>query len=221
MRRIEVLADEEEVAVRAAELVAQTAEAAVASHGAFEWAVSGGGTPLRMLGRLALPWDRTVTFQTDERVAPEGHRDRNLTHLREVLPPEGTATLRPMPVEERDLEPAAARYLADLPEAFDLVQLGLGEDGHTASLVPGDPVLDVRDRDVALTGEYRGSRRMTLTYPPLDRARAVLWIVSGGGKAWALGRLLTGDRSIPAGRVATEEQVVVADRAAAPDAGRA
>jgi 6-phosphogluconolactonase len=215
MIRLEVLADEGELARRAAELISAAAEEADASRGVFTWAVSGGRTPLPVFRRLVLPWDRTVTWQVDERMAPAGHADRNLTHALDALSPEGAATVRPMPVEAEDLERAAASYAADLPARLDLVHLGIGDDGHTASLVPGDPVLDVRDRDVAVTGEYRGRRRMTLTYPALDRAREILWVVAGAGKAGALQRLLAGDRSIPAGRVAAGHQIVLADRPAA------
>src|SRR5262249_45015874 len=135
------------------------------------------------------------------------------------------APLRPdhvhaMPVESPDLAAAAARYaqilgeIAGQPPVLDLVHLGLGPDGHTASLVPGDPVLDVTDADVALAGPYQGRRRMTLTYPILDRSRRVLWVVTGGEKADMLSRLAAGDVSIPAGRVRRDRALVLADRAA-------
>ena len=121
------------------------------------------------------------------------------------------AHLRQAPPVQR----AAARYAASLPPSLDLVHLGLGPDGHTASLLPGDPVLDVRDRLVAVTREYEGRRRMTLTYPALDSAREVVWLVAGASKRDALAKLLARDESIPAARVAAARQLVVADAAAA------
>jgi polyphosphate glucokinase len=174
--------------------------------------VSGGSTPGPMFAALGgrLPWEKVTIYQVDERVAPDGHPDRNLTLLERSLPGGGVVDVRPMPVTADDLEEAAARYASELPERLDLVHLGLGPDGHTASLVPGDPVLEVRDRDVALTGEYQGRRRMTLTYPALDRARRILWLVPGDDKADALARLRAGDESIPAGRVAAANALVVA-----------
>jgi 6-phosphogluconolactonase len=215
MIRLEVLDDAGALAERAAAEIARAAAEAIADRGGFAWAVSGGATPLEAFRRTRLPWDRASTFQVDERVAPNGHPDRNLTALIRAFPAEASSTLRAMPVEAEDLEEAAARYARSLPERFDLVQLGVGEDGHTASLVPGDPVLDVRDRDVAVTAPYRGRRRMTFTYPPLDRARRIVWLVTGGEKASPLAALLAGDRSIPAGRVVAGDQLVLADAAAA------
>jgi 6-phosphogluconolactonase len=216
--RLEVVQDAETLAARAATVIEEAAEEAVADRGAFLWAASGGSTPVPTFHRLALPWAGTRTYQVDERIAPEGSDDRNLTHLRRALPADGLATLRPMPVEAEDLESAAAAYQRALPERFDLVHLGLGDDGHTASLVPGDPVLEMRDRDVAMTASFRGLRRMTLTYPALDRARRIVWIVAGSTKADALARLLGGDTSIPAGCVAAADQVVLADAQAASNA---
>jgi 6-phosphogluconolactonase len=223
----EVLSDAGAVARRAAALIAAEAREAVAARGRFVVAVSGGHTPWIMLRALVgeeVPWDAVHLVQVDERVAPAGDPDRNWTHLRESLLDQ--APLRPdhahaMPVESPDLAAAATTYartleeLAGQPPVLDLVHLGLGPDGHTASLVPGDPVLGVTDADVALTGVYQGRRRMTLTYPVLNRARRVLWVVTGGDKAAMLGRLWAGDVSIPAGRVGRDRAVVVADRAAA------
>ncbi len=227
---IEVLADSGSVAQRAAAVIAAEAREAIAARGRFVMAVSGGHTPWLMLRELAkaqIPWEAVQIVQVDERVAPEGDPDRNLTHIRESLL--GLSPLRPehihaMPVESNDLEPAAGRYaetlrgLAGTPPVLDLVHLGLGPDGHTASLVPGDPVLNEEKADVALSGPYQGRRRMTLTYPMLDRARRVLWVVTGGEKAEMCRRLLTGDRSIPAGRVRRDGALVLADRAAAATA---
>jgi len=217
-RVLEVVPDREAVARRAADIVAEAAREAIGARGRFTFAVSGGRSPWAMFGELAgedVPWGRVRIWQVDERIAPDGDPDRNLTSLLPVIP--SGAELLPMPVTDPDPEVAADRYAASLPEAFDLVHLGMGDDGHTASLVPGDPVLEVTDRDVALTREYRGRRRMTLTFPVLDRAERALWLISGGDKAPMVPRLLAGDRSIPAGRVATAEQLVVVDAAAATE----
>jgi 6-phosphogluconolactonase len=202
-----------------AELIAAEAERSVGAHGSFSLALSGGRSPwvmLSILARRELPWERTEIFQVDERVAPPGTPERNLTNLIVALPIERQAALRPMPVTRTDLEAAAAEYEAGLPDRLDFVHLGLGTDGHTASLVPGDSVLEVGDRRVAVTAEpYEGLRRMTLTYPALNAARRVVWLVTGEEKRGALARLLEGDETIPAGRVEAEEMLVVADQAAA------
>jgi 6-phosphogluconolactonase len=215
------------VALRAARWMASEARQAVASRGRFTFAVSGGQTPWRMLRALSaedVPWREIHVFQVDERVAPAGDPDRNLTHLRESLlgrvpiPPEN---LHPMPVEQPDLAAAVASYARELravtgtPAVLDVVHLGLGPDGHTASLVPGDPVLDVTDADVATTGLHAGRRRMTLTFPALDRARRILWVITGAEKAQVLPRLLAGDRAIPAGRVRADRAAALADADAA------
>ena len=194
-------------------------------------AVSGGTTPWVMLRELAamdVPWAGVHIVQVDERAAPDGDPDRNLTHLRDCLAgvPLPAGNLHPMPTAAGEIEAAARRYAAELTAllgaggAVDLCHLGLGADGHTASLVPGDPVLEVADRDVAATGVYQGRRRMTLTYPLLDRARSILWVVTGEGKRGALARLRAGDRSIPAGRVASGRAAILADQASTgpPDA---
>src|SRR5262245_24086468 len=164
---IEVLPDADAVAERAAEFIAEQAKAAVDERGRFTFAVSGGHTPWAMFPKLygRMPWEKVTIYQVDERVAPEGDPDRNLTHPQESLPPGGAADVRAMPVNAHDLEDAAAMYASSLPDRLDLVHLGFGPDGHTASLVPGDPVLDVSDRGGAVTGEYQNRRRMTLTYP--------------------------------------------------------
>jgi 6-phosphogluconolactonase len=214
---VEILPDPQTAAERGAEVIAAAAREAVEERGRFTMAVSGGRNPWAMLAALhgRMPWEKVTIFQVDERVAPEGDPDRNLTHLLRSLPAGGAAAVRPMPVDAHDLEAAAAAYAAALPERFDLVHLGLGPDGHTASLVPADPVLDVTDHDVAVTGEYQGRRRMTLTYPALNRARRILWLVTGADKVDALARLRAGDPSIPAGRVSAHRALVAADAAAA------
>ena len=190
--KTEVLADATAVAGRAAAFIAEEARAAAAARKRFVMVVSGGHTPwirLRALAGQDVPWSRAHVFQADERVA--------------------------------DLAAAADRYTAKLreiagsPPVLDLVHLGLGPDGHTASLVPGDPALDITDASVALTGVYQSRRRMTLTYPVLNRARRVLWVVTGGDKVAMLSRLLDRDATIPAGRVRQDNTLLLADQAAA------
>lgn len=219
LHELEVLPDAGAAAERFATLLAWRLRALVDARGSATAALSGGSGPwqaFRLLANEEVPWDAVELFQVDERVAPPGDDERNLTHLEASLPAAGRARMRPMPVEAGDLESAAAAYAELLPDSLDLVHLGLGPDGHTASLVPGDPVLEVRDRDVAITAsEYQGTRRMTLTYPMLDRSRELLWLVTGDSKVEALRLLLAGDPFIPAGRVRAERSLIVADRAAA------
>src|SRR5215813_5085546 len=222
----QILADADAVAEEAAKLIAAEARAAVAARGRFVMAVSGGHTPWQMLRLLAsetVPWESVHVVQVDERIAPAGDRDRNLTHLRESLlehAPLPSGQIYAMPVEEADIEGAARNYARTLqrisgtPPVLDLAHLGLGPDGHTASLVPNDPVLNINNRDVALTGVYQNHRRMTLTYPMLNRSRQILWVVTGAGKAGMLARLRDADVSIPAGRIRQEQALVIADRAA-------
>jgi 6-phosphogluconolactonase len=225
--KIDVYTDDHGVARKAAAIIADAARVAATSRGRFIMAVSGGHTPWLMLRTLAddeLPWQHVQVFQVDERVAPAGDPDRNLAHLRASLldrVPLPADHIHAMPVEAADLDRAAGQYartleeVAGSPPVLDLVHLGLGPDGHTASLVPGDPALDVTDADVALSGPYQGHRRMTLTFPIINRSRLVLWLVTGGEKAQTLVRLRDGDRSIPASRVRQDRALVLADRAAA------
>jgi 6-phosphogluconolactonase len=222
----EVHGDSRAVANAAAEFIAAESRRCVEDRGRFNLAVSGGDTPrvmLRALADMAVPWERVHVFQVDERVAPPGDPARNLTQLHECLL--ARVPLRPdqvhaMPVEQVDLGAAARSYAAVLcasagtPPVLDLVHLGLGVDGHTASLVPGDPSLDVMDAEVALVGPYQGHRRMTLAFPAIDRALRVLWVVTGASKAAMLKRLQAGDRSIPAGRVRQDRAIVISDSAA-------
>jgi 6-phosphogluconolactonase len=221
VHQLEVLDDPEAVHRRGAELIARHARDAVAERGTCALAVSGGSDPWPMFSQLEdleMDWTKTEIFQVDERVAPAGSDERNLTHLIESLSIGAQGSIRPMPVTDDDLDAAAERYAESLPEALDLAHMGIGPDGHTASLVPGDPVLEVDDRRVAVTaGEYEGVRRMTLTYPELHRVRRLLWVVTGEKKVDALRKLLARDPSIPAGRVEPDgDSLILADRAAAP-----
>jgi 6-phosphogluconolactonase len=215
--RVTVMPTTGAAATAAAVDISVRARAAVADHGRFTLALSGGRTPglmLAALGELDMPWSQTTIFQVDERICPRGHPERNLTGLRAALGPANPATVVEMPVEAEDLAGACGEYAMRLPSVLDLVHLGLGADGHTASLVPGDAVLQVRDADVALTGSYQGRRRMTLTAPRITRARAILWLVTGVSKRPALRALLAGDRKIPAGLVHGPPQSVFCDAAA-------
>jgi 6-phosphogluconolactonase len=219
--RLEVLDDPEAVHRHGTELIAEAARSAIEDRERCGLAVSGGSDPWPMFSQLEdhlLDWTSIEVFQVDERVAPPGSEARNLTHLVESLSIGAQGSIRPMPVDDDDLEAAADRYAGSLPEALDLAHLGIGPDGHTASLVPGDPVLEVTDRRVAVTArEYQGVRRMTLTYPELHRVRSLLWVVTGEEKRDPLRKLLDRDPSIPAGRVEPGgESVILADRAAAP-----
>jgi 6-phosphogluconolactonase len=222
--KLEVLDDADAVHKRGAELIAEQARAAVAQRGSCALAVSGGHDPWPMFSQLEDlfgDWAVTEIFQVDERVAPAGSDERNLTHLIESLSIGAQGSIRPMPVTDEDLEAAADRYAQSLPEAIDLAHHGIGPDGHTASLVPGDPVLEVADRRVAVTsGEYQGVRRMTLTYPEIERVRSLLWVITGESKVDALKKLIDQDPSTPSGRVQPGgDSLILADRAAAPDAG--
>ncbi len=223
--KITLLPDAEVVAKAAAEILATEARAAISSRGRFLIAVSGGKTPWAMLREFSskdLPWEQVHIFQIDERLAPEGDPDRNLTHLLESLKnaPLPAENIHPMPVNAADPVEGARTYEKTLskycghPPVLDLAHLGLGPDGHTASLIPQDPVLDVVDRDVALTGLYQGRTRMTLTYPMLNRARHILWLATGAEKAPMIARLKAADSSIPAGLIEQSHAHLLADKAA-------
>jgi 6-phosphogluconolactonase len=226
---IEVFDDADTVARQAATFVAERARRAVAARGRFVFAVSGGTTPWQMLRALAseaVPWPEFHVVQVDERIAPAGDPDRNWTHVRESLlshAPVPAGNLHPMPVEAADLSTAASAYMKTLiriagePPVIDLVHLGLGPDGHTASLVPGDDVLNVAGDDVALTDVYQGRRRMTLTYPILNRAREILWLATGAAKTEMLRRLVAADPAIPAGRIRQDNATALVDRPAAAE----
>jgi len=223
--QVEIFANLEAVSKRAAAIVAADAREAVAARGSFNVAFSGGHGPWVMMRDLAnedVPWEKVQVFQIDERVAPAGDPDRNFTHIRETLVshvPLEPEQIHPMPVESSDLGAAADQYAQTLRQycgatpVLDLAHLGLGPDGHTASLVPGDPVLNVTDRDVALTGVYQDRRRMTLTYPMINRSRKILWLVTGADKVDALKKLRAADPSIPGGRIAQENALCLAEQA--------
>jgi 6-phosphogluconolactonase len=225
--KLSVFSDAGSVAGEAAAFIAGCARQTVAERGRFVLAVSGGGTPSRMFKRLAtesVPWRAVSIIQVDERIAPSGDPDRNLTGLQADLlahVPPSSRQVYPMPVTDDDPAVAIQRYteilrqLCGIPPVIDLVLLGLGEDGHTASLVPGDPVLDVMDADVAVSGMYRGRWRMTLTYPIINRARRILWLVTGAAKAGMLARLCKRDEQIPAGHINRQNAIVFADSSAA------
>jgi 6-phosphogluconolactonase len=217
---LKILPDADAASRYAAEAVAAAGQEAVEARGEFNLALSGGKTPWAMIGLLGemaeMPWEEARIYQVDERVAPPGDDSRNLTHLVQMLSIDHQAALRPMPVTSRDLELSAAEYEVHVPERLDLVHLGLGPDGHTASLVPGDSVLEVEDRRVAMTGApYQGQLRMTLTYPALAAAGQILWLTLGEAACDPLAKLLAGDTSIPAGRVENGNMLVVCDEAAA------
>ncbi len=222
--QLEVFDTLEEVHTRGAELIAEAGRGAIAERDAFNLAVSGGRDPWPMFSQLEdlfAEWDKTAIYQVDERVAPAGSDERNLTHLVASLSIGAQGSIKPMPVTDEDLEAAADRYAEQLPDGpLDMAHLGIGPDGHTASLVPGDAVLEVTDKRVAVTsGEYQGVHRMTLTYPEINRIRKLLWVVTGEEKGDALKKLIAQDPSTPSGAMRPEgESLILADRAAAPDA---
>jgi 6-phosphogluconolactonase len=221
--RLEVLDDPDAVHRRGAEVLAEAVRDATVERGSCALGVSGGREPWPMFSQLedlVEDWTSVAIFQVDERVAAPGSDERNLTHLIESLSIGAQGSIKPMPVNDDDLDAAADRYGESLPDALDIAHLGIGPDGHTASLVPGDPVLEVRDRRVAVTaGEYQGVRRMTLTYPELEKVRKLLWVVTGEEKVDALKKLIDHDPSTPSGALRPGgESLILADRAAAPDA---
>ena len=224
--KIEIFPVAEQVAERAAAYLEQVIREALIHQKSFSLAISGGRTPwemLKILSKADLPWQRINLFQVDERVAPDGHPDRNLTQLFQAIAGTPMVTqlrIFPMPVTAEDLDAAAKEYTEVLNEVtegkgLDIIHLGLGSDGHTASLVPGDEVLAIQNRLVACTqNNYQGRIRMTLTYPLLNAAKQILWIVTGSEKKEMVQRMLQQDPSIPAGCVRPENALLLVDQAA-------
>ena len=175
---------------------------------------------LAALAELQVPWQTTTVFQVDERVAPDGDPDRNAALL-DVLRPR-VAAINLMPVTDDDLETAGRHYAALLPDRLDVVHLGLGDDGHTASWPPGDPVIDASGA-VAVTGEFNGRVRMTLTVQAVNAARRRVVLATGAEKSIIVERWLLHDSSLPIERVGRTNTAVVLDAAAAtrvPDQAR-
>jgi 6-phosphogluconolactonase len=200
----------------AAELIAAILRAAIDGRGRATLALSGGSTPWAtydVLRSQPVVWDRVSILQVDERIAPAGNPARNATGITDRF---AGLDVRLMPVEPPDPDGYAALLvsLAGTPPVVDVVVLGIGDDGHTASLLPGDPVAEMTDRTVAVTGPYEGHQRMTLTFPVLDAAGHLVLLAAGESKREAVDRLLAGDRSIPAGRLRPDHLTIVADSAA-------
>jgi 6-phosphogluconolactonase len=210
-----------DAAAAAAERIAGLLRAAVAGRGRATMALSGGTTPrdmIRLLARLDVPWASVDVFQVDERVVDLADPDRNWLIFSPLAAIATDSRLHPMPVEHADGDEryrGVLRQAAGVPVTLDVVHLGLGTDGHTASLVPGDPAVDVTDREVSWSTPYRGHRRMTLTVPVLRQARHQIWLVIGSDKADRLGRLVKGRDDGPAARVLVAAGATVFTDAAA------
>lgn len=221
--------NKEQLARAAADFIVKSAAAAIEDRGQFTLAVSGGSTPRKMLELLsesdAIDWSKVHLFQVDERVAPDGHEDRNALMLEQTLLKSGSKSVDSltnvylMPVNS---ENPVAEYVSDLesvcdvPPMIDLIQLGLGDDGHTASLVPDDPVCEITDADIAMTGEYKGRKRLTMTRPLLERGRQQLWLVAGENKQDAMKAFLAGGKTIPANLFDHSSATVMCDESALP-----
>lgn len=224
---LEIFNNSDEVAEKAAQFIEERMRTAILTKGSFTMAISGGKTPWQMLKILAkakLRWEKVFLFQVDERVAPDGNEERNLTQLFKSIEGSGIMTrinVFPMHVISENLEEETKSYeeaIRNLTEngELDLIHLGMGSDGHTASLIPGDSVCEITDADIAMTlHPYQGRMRMTMTYPLINRAKEVLWLVTGEEKAEMLKRLLQQDPSIPAGKVNPVHATIFADQAAA------
>lgn len=222
-------ADGSDLARSAAELILDDCERALAARTSdYVLGLSGGHTPQLMFHALAdlpMPWSRVHIFQVDERVAAAGSEDRNLTHLTDCLLAHveiPIANVHPMPVESDNLPSACRHYEVELQRVtggapIDLLQLGLGDDGHTASLPPDNPILEVRDLAIWHVETFNGLPRMSMTYPLINTAKRIVWLVVGAAKAEMCRRLVASDRTIPASRVAQDNAVLLADGEAAAD----
>jgi 6-phosphogluconolactonase len=232
--RIEVLADPPALARHVAE---RLTEAALAANGPFRVSLSGGSTPKALYELLAaddfkrrFPWQRVSWYWGDERFVPYDHPDSNYRMTREAMlakvpaPPEN---IHPVPTDGT-AEDAARRYERMLQAAygastldparplFDVTLLGLGADGHTASLLPGESVLEERRRWVAAVSHGRPEIRITMTYPVIESSRRVAFLVAGAGKAAILRDIRSGDSRAPAARVRPQGELIwFVDRAAA------
>ncbi len=232
--KVERASDSEDLARRAAQRIASHIDLVLDQRDRVQIALSGGSTPAiayRLLGQERLPWDRVDVFLGDERWVDASDEASNARMLRATLLAEGPgsqAAFHPVPTLELPNPDASAEAYAKLvqktcagdPPVFDLMVLGLGEDGHTASLFPGTDAPTVVDR-WATVGRGKGLERITLTAPVLSSAREVIFLVSGVGKQLALKRLLDSAESAertPARLVQPRSPILVlADEAAAPD----
>ena len=227
--RIEIVKDLEALSVQAAELIADRIREA---KGPYRLALSGGSTPRGCYRHLAhlhqVPWQQVEVYQGDERFVPPGDPDSNYCMIRETLlkniapraifamPTDGTPEEAARAYEEMLRQQYGGSSLVAGRYLFDLQVLGLGEDGHTASLIPGQPVLENRADWVAPVPHGRQEARITLTYPALESSRLVLFLVSGATKREVMARVRGGDAALPAGRLHPQGDVIwLADRAAA------
>jgi len=217
---VEILADPEALARRAADWLLAAARQ---KDGIFAVALSGGSTPRRLYERLAappclavFPWDRTHWFWGDERFVPPDDRESNYRMAHDAMlsrAPVPAANIHPIPTGGIAPEAAAAAYERALKSfygapvlkaeqpLFDVVLLGLGPDGHTASLFPGTAILEERQRWVGAVVGAKPEPRITLTYPVLESSRETAFLVAGAEKRTVLERLFHGDRALPAARL--------------------
>lgn len=222
---LEICEDAEAAMRRAASFIAARLQEALDQRGRASLALSGGRTPARMCALLAaedLAWTDIDVFQVDERIAPLDHQDRNAVLLRAAFGrrvDRSAERFHWMPVDGEDLEDAARRYAREIEDryaALDVVHLGLGDDGHTASLFPGAPELEASERVTLTASEHLGRRRMTMTLPLINSARQIVWLVVGQDKRRVLARLIDGDPALVAGRVRRNDALIVTDVDAAP-----